>query len=68
MKFELCSSCDDAGNMLAGRIDNADFARVVSSHKSEDEAEAAKCDMLKWYKANDVAIGDGCLSVRQAPE
>jgi len=65
MKFELCSSCDDAGNMLAGRIDNADFTRVVSSHETKGAADAAKCDLLRWYKSHDVAIGSGCLSIRE---
>jgi hypothetical protein len=68
MNFELCSTCDDAGNMLAKRLEDSDFVRVVSSHDTQAEAETAKRKLMEDYKASNVAIGEGCLSIREALE
>jgi hypothetical protein len=65
-KFELTSTCDDAGNMLAGRIENAECVRVIESHDSREAAELARQDWLDWYESRGVAIGAGCLAVRAA--
>lgn len=65
-KFELTSTCDDAGNMLAARLNDSSFVRVVESHETREAAEQAKSQKLAEYKAVHVAIGEGCLSVRES--
>jgi len=68
MKFQLCSTCDDAGNVLAQRMDDAYFVRVVSEHDAENDAENAKKELLRHYKNSHIAIGEGCLLVRETEE
>ena len=65
-KFELCSSCDDAGEMLAARLENSDFVRVIESHETEEAAESAKQEWMDWYAERNVPIGEGCLLIRKA--
>jgi len=60
--FELRSTCDDAGALLAGRMTDPDYTRTVSRHDTEAEAIRARAE----YLAAHTAIGDGCLSIREA--
>lgn len=63
MKFYLTSTCDGAGEMLAKRIEDPDFTRTVSEHDTKEAAEAAKAELLKYYRANNIPVGDGCLAI-----
>jgi hypothetical protein len=57
--FELRSSCDDAGALLARRLDDPTFTRLVSRHRAEAEA----IDSRRRYLVDHPGIGEGCLSV-----
>jgi transcriptional regulator GlxA family with amidase domain len=64
--FQLVSTCDDAGNLLAGRLENPDFVRVIESHETKEAAEQAKSEWMRHYARNQTPIGSGCLSVRES--
>ncbi len=64
--WQLVSTCDDSGAMLAKRIEDPSFVRVIESYATEGEANSAIDDWLNWYTSRGVAIGRGCLSVRKS--
>ncbi len=67
-RYELTSTCDDAGNMLAARLDEPNFVRIVSEHSTRGAAEEELEDLRRWYAVRGVPIGSGCLAVREKSE
>lgn len=63
MTYRLTSTCDDAGNLLAARLDNPDYTRTIGTYESKQDAETARQEWIRWYAANRIAIGAGCLAI-----
>lgn len=66
MTYRLTSTCDDAGNLLAARLDNPDYTRTLETFATADDAERVRQEYLEWYATKGVQIGDGCLAVEDA--
>ncbi len=64
--WQLVSTCDDSGAMLAKRIEDPSFVRVIESYATEGEANAAMDFWLNWYAERSIPVGRGCLSVRKS--
>lgn len=64
--YELTSTCDDAGNMLAARLDDREAVRVIATFATIEDAQEAKDKLIKSYVSEGVQIGFGCLSIRQS--
>ena len=64
--WQLVSTCDDSGAILAKRIEDPSFVRVIESHDTKAKAKAALTFWLNEYTSRGVAIGHGCLSVRKS--
>lgn len=65
-RFFLMSSCDDAGNVLASRIDRPGFMRVIEIFDSLESAELGMEMLLASYATRGIAIGSGCLKIEVA--
>lgn len=63
--YLLTSTCDDSGAMLAGRLCDPEFRRVIECYETLHAAECAKQSWLDWYASRGIAIGDGCLAVEE---
>lgn len=63
--YNIKSTCDDAGNILAKRLEDSTYGRVICQCETIAQARANKADWLQWYASRNVPVGEGCLWIER---